>query len=393
MELPERLREGSDDENDVCAPRHGGVALNQSIFGLIAAAGSAAGLDEITSDSEEEDSAKMPLSQTVPALVPAAAAGGLDGALQAEPSKHRRRSSKALLVKSLHKLRLKPIRERKPSTGGEDMMSSSQILQPRRHEPEPEEEEEEDTLPNAPYLNRILTADKQMRRELAGGSGHEDRPQSPVKRPLSLAEQVQRLFKFSEKQDIIAEYRCQLVQNINVPGYIFVTKRYICFYAYLPQMTAKVVKTGYISKRGMHDPRYHRYYCELKGHVLSFYEEPAQINYPRSLVDMRRAIGVFGTGHEKGKDDAHFTLETDKREYQLRADSAESATNWVKVLQQELLNTHNDGGLVKITLPIENILDIEDNYIRGMAFAESLRIRVIDNDETYAVDEVCSGSG
>ena len=392
MDIPERFRDGSDDETDVCAPRHGGVPLNQSIFGLIAAAGSAAGLDEIPSDSdEEEDDAKTPLSRTVPALIPTPAAGGLDGTLQAEPTRHRRRSSKALLVKSLHKLRFRPTRERKPSAGGEDTMSSSQILQPRQRKPELEEDQEEkepDTLANAPYLSRILTADTQMRRELAGESSTQARPRSPEKRPPSLADQVQRLFKFSEKQDIIAEYRCQLVQNINVPGYIFVTKRYICFYAYLPQMTAKVVKTGYIAKRGMHDPRYHRYYCELKGHVLSFYEDPAQINYPRSLIDMRRAIGVFGTGNEKGKDESHFTLETDKREYQLRADSSESATGWLKVLQQELLNTHNDGGLVKITIPIENILDIEDNFIRGMAYSESLRIRVVDNDETYAVDEV-----
>jgi sterol 3beta-glucosyltransferase len=388
MDLPERFRDGSDDENDVCAPRHGGVALNQSIFGLIAAAGSAAGLDEIPSDSEEEESAKSPMSQTMPALIPTPAAGGLDGTLHIDPSKHRRRSSKALLVKSLHKLRLKPIRERKRSTSAEDMMSSSQILQPRQPDSEAEEEQEEDSLPNAPYLSRILTADKKMREELTGQTSSQDRPQSPAKQPSSLAETVQTIFKFDEKQDIIAEYRCNLVQNINVPGYIFVTKRYICFYAYLPQMTARFSKTGYISKRGTHDPRYRRFYCELKAHVLNFYQEPTQVNYPSTLIDMRRAIGVFATGDQKGKDDTYFTLETDKREYHLRADSAASASDWIKVLQQELLNTHNDGGLVKITLPIENILDIEDNYIRGMAFSESLRIRVIDNDESYAVDEV-----
>jgi sterol 3beta-glucosyltransferase len=387
MELPERFREGSDDEHDVCAPQHG-VALNQSIFGLIAAAGSAAGLEEIPSDSDEEDHAKTPMSQTVPALAPTPAVGGVGGTSHEQPSRHSRRSSKALLAKSLHKLRLKPIRERKSSAGGEDMMSSSQILTPRKQEQEPEEDTDDTMLSNAPVLSRILSAEAQMRKELGAGHRHEERPQSPAKRPASLADQVQKMFKFHEKQDIIAEYRCHLVQNIDVPGHIFVTKRYICFYAYLPQMTAKVVKSGYISKRGMHDPRYHRYYCELKGHVLSFYEDPAQINYPRSLVDMRRCIGVFAIGKEKGKDETHFTLETDKREYQLKADSAESANDWIKVLQQEILNTHNDGGLIKITLPIENILDIDDNYIRGIAFSESLRIRVIDNDETYAVDEV-----
>jgi sterol 3beta-glucosyltransferase len=390
MELPERFRGDSDDEHDVCAPRQG-VALNQSIFGLIAAAGSAAGLEEIPSDSEEEDDARPSMSQTVPALAPTPAISGRDGTSHNKPSRHVRKSSKALLVKSLHKLRLKPIRERKSSAGAEDMMSSSQILTPRQKEPEPEEDDDDDhTLSNAPVLSRILNAEVQMRKELGGDHKHEERPQSPAKQSSSLAEQVRRMFKFQEKQDIIAEYRCHLVQNIDIPGHIFVTKRYICFYAYLPQMTAKVVKTGYISKRGLHDPRYHRHYCELKGHVLSFYQDPAQVNYPSSLIDMRRGIGVFTTRQEKGKDDTHFTLETDKRQYQLRADSAESALDWIKILQQEILNTHNDGGLVKITLPIENILDIEDNYIRGMAFSESLRIRVIDNDETYAVDEVSS---
>jgi sterol 3beta-glucosyltransferase len=270
-------------------------------------------------------------------------------------------------------------------------MSSSQILAPRQQQGLPDEDDSDHaTLSNAPVLSRILTADAKMRRELGSPKKRDERPQSPPKQLLSLAEQVQKMFKFQEVQEIIAEYRCHLVQNIDVPGHIFVTKRYICFYAYLPQVTAKVVKSGYLSKRGMHDPRYMRYYCELKGHVLNFYQDPAQINYPRSLIDMRRSINVFATGTEKGKDETHFTLETEKRDYQLKADSSESATDWIRLLQQEILNTRNDGGLIKITLPIENILDIEDNYIRGMAFSESLRIRVIDNDETYAVDEVRS---
>jgi sterol 3beta-glucosyltransferase len=179
MEIPERFRDGSDDENDVCAPRHGGLALNQSIFGLIAAAGSAAGLDEIPSDSEEEDTAKAPLSRTVPALLPTSAPAGLDGTVHVDPSKHRRRTSKALLVKSLHKLRLKPIRERKASAGAEDMMSSSQILQPPKRGSTQKENKDEEAMLNAPYLSRILTADKQMRQELTGESDDASRPQNP----------------------------------------------------------------------------------------------------------------------------------------------------------------------------------------------------------------------
>lgn len=392
LEVPERFRDDSDDETDVCAPRSGALAMNQSIFSLIAAAGSSAALGGARSDSEEEDQdhRKSSLSQTVPTLAPSTAAGGITGAAPV-PTKHRRRSSKALLVKSLHKLRLRPIRERKNSSA-DDMMSSSQILAPRRQEPEPEDDMDDDaTLSNAPELSRILTAEAKMRQELrAGADKDEGRPVTALKKPLSFAREVQKMFKFEEMEEIIAEYRCSLVQNLDILGHLFLTKRHICFYAYLPQMSVKVAaKSGYIAKRGLHDPRYHRYYCELKGHVLNFYEDAAQINYPRSLIDMRRSIGVCLAGKEKGKDETHFTLTTDKRDYDLRADSKESASEWVHLLQQEILNNHNDGKLLKISLPIENILDVEDNYIRGMGFSETLRIRVIDNDETYAVDEVC----
>jgi hypothetical protein len=58
----------------------------------------------------------------------------------------------------------------------------------------------------------------------------------------------------------------------------------------------------------------------------------------------------------------------------------------VKALQKIIFRTHNEGDSVKISLPIENIIDIEDSQI--VDFADTCKIRVIDNDETYAIDEV-----
>lgn len=42
---------------------------------------------------------------------------------------------------------------------------------------------------------------------------------------------------------------------------------------------------------------------------------------------------------------------------------------------------------MKISLPIENILDVEDSQM--IEFADTCKLRVIDNDETYSIDEVC----
>jgi sterol 3beta-glucosyltransferase len=58
----------------------------------------------------------------------------------------------------------------------------------------------------------------------------------------------------------------------------------------------------------------------------------------------------------------------------------------VKSLQKVIFRSRNDGDSVKISLPIENIIDIEESPV--IEFAETFKIRVYDNDETFAMDEV-----
>lgn len=89
---------------------------------------------------------------------------------------------------------------------------------------------------------------------------------------------------------------------------------------------------------------------------------------------------------DKSRDATHFTVETHQRVYNFKADSNPSAKEWVKALQKIIFRSHNDGDSVKISLPIGNIIDAEDSQI--VEFADTCKIRVIDNDETYAIDEV-----
>lgn len=82
----------------------------------------------------------------------------------------------------------------------------------------------------------------------------------------------------------------------------------------------------------------------------------------------------------------HFEVATHHRTYNFRADSAPSAKEWVKSLQRVIFRSHNEGDSVKISLPIANVIDIEDTQM--IQFADTCKLRVIDNDETYAIDEV-----
>lgn len=383
MELPQHLKDGDDNEEDVLKPKAGNQVgfVNQSILEIISKASTNADFqsrfDESSSDSggedEEDDQAQK---SGTPSEVP------LDESSKSQEPKHARTSSKSKLFRSVGKLRLKTLRERKSVTSAEDLMSSSQILTPR-----PSEEPTADPIsPDAPILSRKLRAEADMEssedESIPATKQHPAVAASSKKEPVPLAKRLMEIFDFEEPEQVIAEWKCYLLQSVLLMGYMYVTQRHICFYAYLPKRAAKVAKSGYFTKRGLHNPRYRRYYFELKGDVLSYYESPASIYYPSGKIDLRYGISASISDH---KDKTHFTVVTEKRQYQFRADSVASAKEWVKHLQRAIFRSHNDGDIVKISIPTENVIDVEDNPI--IEFADTVKIRVFDNDETYAIDE------
>lgn len=148
-----------------------------------------------------------------------------------------------------------------------------------------------------------------------------------------------------------------------------------------------IVKSGYLSKRGRQNPKFNRYWFALKGDVLSYYADPSDLYFPSGNIDLRYGISATITEtKEKSKDSTGISLVTHQRTYYFKADSAASAKEWVKTLQKVIFRSHNDGDSVKISLPLENVIDIEESPV--IDFAETLKIRVVDNDETYAIDEV-----
>ena len=118
--------------------------------------------------------------------------------------------------------------------------------------------------------------------------------------------------------------------------------------------------------------------------MLAYYGNSSDLYFPSGQIDLRYGISAAIT--DKDKDGVHFSVVTHHRTYHFRADSAQSAKEWVKSLQRVIFRSHNEGDSVKISLPIENVVDIEESQM--VELADTCKIRVIDNDETYAVDEV-----
>ena len=162
---------------------------------------------------------------------------------------------------------------------------------------------------------------------------------------------------------------------------MYITSKHICFYAYLPKKSTVIAKSGHLAKKGKQSPSYTRYWFILKGDKLSYFADPSDLYFPSGNIDLRYGISA-AVAHGREKE---FTITTHHRTYYFKADSAASAREWVKTLQKTIFRSHNDGDGVKISIPLENVIDIEESKVTE--FADTFKVRVVDSDETYAIDE------
>jgi sterol 3beta-glucosyltransferase len=405
--MPERFKYGEDANEDVTAPARAGASapqyMNQSIFSMIAAAGSRtdfnARFDE-SSDSAEDEESSNETSAGGSAVL--SGAGGhshpqpkrsseLESTLRKpveEGEIHKRKPSAGRLLKSLPKLSLHSKEKRaeiRQQANIDDEQSPGHSEGTRHLTPR-----------GAPMMSRMLEAqaglsETDLGSEAVVRSGDAERisgraGSSPA---TLLATRLMEIFGFDEPESVVSEYPCWLLQTVLLQGYLYITRKHICFYAYLPKKSASVAKTGYLSKRGRQNRKYSRYWFTLKGDVLSYYSNPSDLFFPAGNIDLRYGISASLT-HQKDKQKTckEFSLTTDHRTYHFKADSHASAKEWVKNLQKVIFRSHNDGDSVKISLPIENVIDIEESPV--VDFVDTLKVRVVESGDSYAIDEVCA---
>ncbi|KEY74708.1 hypothetical protein S7711_05459 [Stachybotrys chartarum IBT 7711] len=390
--LPEPLQDSDEDEADDGASSQGPPVffnMNQSIFGLIAAAGSKVDFtNRFDGDSSSDDESPEPSVKPKPGLPQ-----DLSQTTILEPPKkekkhgHIRKISGSKLLKSLPSLP-----KRRSKSKREPSKLSIPIEDPSESSDAPDIPMPPFLPPNSernrppPVMSRMLEAKAEMASrpsfDIERFSGEHSRPGVGGDSSL-LAQRLMEIFEFDEPEKVIEEYPCWLLQSVLLQGFMYITARHICFYAYLPKKAHVVAKSGYLSKSGKRNPKYNRYWFRLMGHVLSYYRDSTDLYFPHGQIDL--SFGISARITDKEKEGVHFEVVTHHRTYNFRADSAPSAKEWVKSLQRVIFRSHNDGDSVKISLPIDNVIDVEETQM--MAFAETCKIRVIDNDETYAIDE------
>jgi sterol 3beta-glucosyltransferase len=389
LQMPSRLQLGDDALDDVTAPARGGTPaasqfINQSVFSLIAAAGSRTDFNtRFDESSESEGEGEKGMNDTLrnkaaskEASISQKAPEGVEVNLARDTSEKKQR--KRLSLQRIQHLSLKISKDKKSS---------------RQENLSPSSDESSTSHPReAPMMSRLLTAEAEFQATTHGSDGQDQIGDRAESSPATLiATRLMEIFGFERPETVIREYPCWLLQSVLLQGYLYITRSHICFYAYLPKKANTIAMSGNLSKRGRSNPKYHRYWFSLKGDVLSYYANSSDLYFPQGNIDLRYGISAALCGEkDKQKDSKDFTVTTNHRTYYFKADSSSNAKEWVKSLQKTIFRSHNDGDSVKISLPVENIIDIEMSPV--VEFAETVKIRVVESGDSYAIDEVfCQG--
>lgn len=283
MELPDRLKETGDEVDEDVVPQQGGhqmfMNMNQSIFGLIAAAGSTADFNDRFEEhySDEEDAGDQRLEakgakgkgpDRADVIDPQVLRKGSSDKSEKTAKKHKRRLSSQLLhsLPQLPRLssKSKSSRSSKLKSQPLDLNPSSDYanageagasgLQSPSFESTTKAERDVRT---APVMSMMLEARAEM---AARPSFDMERLSGDLRRgtdasenaDTELAVRLKEIFEFEQPEKVLegessssensyisilinAEYPCWLLQSVLLQGYMYITARHICFYAYLPK--------------------------------------------------------------------------------------------------------------------------------------------------------------
>jgi sterol 3beta-glucosyltransferase len=207
MEIPEKFKDGDDADEDCTAPKGQNMYMNQSVFGMIAAAGSQVdfnarfeGQSSDDEDAQGEASSRDESAETVKA-------GTEPGAARAKIDKHRRKFSEHKLLKSLPHLSMKGL---KPKS-----------ISPKAVSPGAAESPSIEVTPSSsrgrPVMSRMLEAQAEMSSRPSFELSRQNSDIMGTSAELgtsSLAVRLKEIFEFESPEEVIEGQLIQAYTHI-----------------------------------------------------------------------------------------------------------------------------------------------------------------------------------
>jgi sterol 3beta-glucosyltransferase len=200
MEIPDRFKDGDDADEDCTAPKGQNIYLNQSVFGMIAAAGGSqvdfnARFDGPSSDDEESGDTP-PRGEDAESSVSRARPGPTDST----PDKHRQFSERKLM-RSLPHLNIRPFRSKSRTRPLCSPLAESQELDGKSSFAV------ETASKGPPIMGRMLEAQAELSSrpsfDLPRQSSEKPAAADSDGGPSSLAKRLMEIFSFDGPEEVI----------------------------------------------------------------------------------------------------------------------------------------------------------------------------------------------
>ncbi|KAG1638403.1 hypothetical protein G6F44_008868 [Rhizopus delemar] len=199
---------------------------------------------------------------------------------------------------------------------------------------------------------------------------------------LCVEERIKTLFELPSVDKLVNRFSCYIIGTVTLPGWVYITNQHICFYATLPRKKKGPHKTGYLTKKNhVTSPRSFRYYFELSGHVLSWYESTESKYLPLNSIDLVNVVHLEPCKTKK----FGIRLRTDSERILLIADSQVSYKEWLDELRKGVFLAQHTGNHMRIVLPLNKIIAIDKPLV--FQFAENIKVRIASGNNSEDVND------
>ncbi|KAH9824137.1 hypothetical protein DFH28DRAFT_879949, partial [Melampsora americana] len=198
-------------------------------------------------------------------------------------------------------------------------------------------------------------------------------------RKTLLASKLKEIFNLPTNEDVLGEYPCWLFRSVLLKGYLYLTTRYLCFYAYLKrteeeEIEGKIIRAGTLAKlnSSKFTHRYSKHWFILKDSILSWYPSSYEPYFPTGQLDLHYCTTIESRS-SNAKNPHQFKLVVSNKAYTFSTDSQQSQQEWIKLIKKVVFTCQHSGENVKISIPLETIEEVE--RCQSLQFVETIRIK------------------
>ncbi|ODN84084.1 hypothetical protein, variant [Cryptococcus amylolentus CBS 6039] len=205
-----------------------------------------------------------------------------------------------------------------------------------------------------------------------------DESEKRLMRKERLAERLMEVFGLEEREEVLAEMKCWLLRCVMLKGYMYLTKRHICFFANMPDENNLLVKSGPLYKKASRTKLNTKFWVVLKNDVLSWYESTSDPYFPKGNISLQYCISVDPVR------DTKFKIRTAERSYTFTADTEGGRDEWVKVVKKVMFKLQHEGETIKVIIPFQAVIDVEKSPT--LEFAETIEVKCMDAEDKMSID-------